>query len=446
MVNINDASRIGEKLARQWEMLENANIDARDRDAITTFIDHRREREQVARSTRRTDLSVLRNASERATVPLMEMGDSDVTDLFDRLTAPEDDGGYGLDRDGSGMFDYCRGLRVFFKWTDRADDRPDYPFWKDIDTPARGVEGAVSEDTMLSPDEIEQLKDAANSPRDRALIAFLADVGVRVKLLAGLRVGHLHDLSSDEPFFVPNPEVEDGHKTVEDGTELPVLHARAELRSWVNIHHPDSHPDAPLWPVLRGYDADDRENSALGDAGIRGMLERCADRAGIEKPANPHHFRRVALTRMSNSDRLTPQEVQHVASWADQRMLRRYDLTSDAERNSAIQQQLGFSDGDADESTAVVDSEPTVCDNCRESLSGQRFCPNCGAVTDPDAQRVRTTLRADARADHTDPETTADQHVTGEQVRAAIESNPDVLAAVADAMTNTETTDAAGDD
>jgi hypothetical protein len=70
------------------------NIDARDRDAIAAFIDHRREREQVARSTQRTDLSVLRNASKRATVPLMDMGDSDVTDLFDRLTAPEDDGGY----------------------------------------------------------------------------------------------------------------------------------------------------------------------------------------------------------------------------------------------------------------------------------------------------------------------------------------------------------------
>lgn len=51
MVNVNDASGMDKKLERQWKLLENADIDDRDRDAIGAFVDYRRERENRARST-----------------------------------------------------------------------------------------------------------------------------------------------------------------------------------------------------------------------------------------------------------------------------------------------------------------------------------------------------------------------------------------------------------
>ncbi|PSP80144.1 integrase [Halobacteriales archaeon QS_1_68_20] len=380
MVDVNDASGMGKQLQRQWELLEEADIPDADRAAISAFVTHRREIEDTARSTRRTDLSNLRCASERADVPLTEMDLADVRDLFDTLTTSRDQGGYGLDPSGSGMFDYKRALRVFFDWLDGDPEYGDYPFADRITLPDRDVQGAATEDEMLTPEEVERLKDAANHPRDRALIALLADVCPRVTLLLGLRVGDV-SLDGDEPWFRPNPNVEDGHKGVDDDP-IPILYSRGELRSWVNQHHPDPRDHAPLWPVLKGYDRENPQQCALGDDRLRDLLAECADRADLDKPAEPHHFRRVALTRMSNSDRLTPQEITHIAGWASQQMLEVYDYTTAEERNAAIHETLGFSDGKSGDGTDL-DMDPVACPNCRTKVpSAAHFCPQCGAAVD----------------------------------------------------------------
>jgi integrase len=385
MVDVNDASGMDRQLERQWTLLDEADITEADHAAITAFVDHRREIEDRARSTRRTDLSNLRCASERAAVPLTEMGLPDVRELFDTLTTPKDAGGYGLDPDGSGMFDYKRSLRVFFNWLDDEPDYGDFPFGERIEMPTRDVQGAADEDEMLTPDEVEAMKTAANYARDRAIIDLLADVCPRVTLLLGLRVGDI-SLEGEEPSFTPNDDVADGHKGVDDDP-IPILYSRAELRTWIRHNHPDPRDHAPLWPVLRGYDEENPQECALGDDRLRTMLSECAERAGIDKPAEPHHFRRTALTRMSNSDRLTPQEIQHIAGWSDQRMLDTYDYTTAEERNSEIHQSLGFSDGREDDRPTV---NPVTCPNCRSTVSSAtNFCPQCGDAVD---EEIRTEV------------------------------------------------------
>lgn len=425
MVDVNDASGMDRQLERQWELLDDADIPESDRDAITAFVTHRREIEETARSTRRTDLSNLRCASERAAVPLVEMDLGDVRGLFDTLTTPRDDGGYGLDPGGGGMFDYKRALRVFYNWLDDDPDYGDYGFGDRITLPSRDVQGAASEDEMLTPEEVESLKAAANHPRDRALIDLLADVCPRVTLLLGLRVGDV-SLGGEEPSFTPNPNVEDGHKGVDDDP-IPILYSRGELRSWINQHHPDSRSHAPLWPVRKGYDPEAPRECALGDDRLRDMLGECAERAGLEKPAEPHHFRRTALTRMSNSDRLTPQEIQHIAGWADKRMLEVYDYTSAEERNSAIHQSLGFSDGESDGVDAGMN--PVSCPNCRTTVSSAaHFCPQCGDAVDEETRadvEDRKSRADEEKITADDP----DEAVFFEQLARKLDMDPEVVRA-----------------
>lgn len=423
MVDVNDASGMGRQLQRQWDLLEEADIPDKDREAIAAFVGHRREIEDRARSTRRTDLSALRCASERAAVPLLDMELADVRRLFKRLTAPESSGGYGLDRQGSGMFDYKRSLRVFFQWLDAEPGYDDYPFGDRIEIPDRDVEGAATEDEMLTPDEVEAMKQAARYARDRAIIDLLADVCPRVTLLLGLRVGDV-DLEGPEPSFTPNDAVVDGHKGV-DQEPIPILYSRGELRSWIRNNHPDPRDHAPLWPVLVGYDPDEPQQCALGDDRLREMLAEVADRAGIDKPAEPHHFRRTALTRMSNSDRLTPQEIQHIAGWADDRMLEVYDYTTAEERNSEIHQSLGFSDGETDADRASI--EPVACPNCRTKVaSSTNFCPQCGAAVD---EQVQATV--DDHAAAVDEEKLAaddpQETVLWEQLGKKLDMDPAIL-------------------
>lgn len=424
MVDVNDPSGIGDKLQKRREQVREADIDDRDRAAILEFVNHRKA-EGLARNTRRRDLSTLRCASERADTPLVDMSLGDVRQLMNILVTPTDEGGYGLEPDGTGMFGYKRSLKVFFRYLDELEEHADYPFYDDISLPDLEVQGSANREEMLSGDEIEALKDAARNPRDRAFIALLADIGGRVTMLLSLRVGDVH-LDGDEPFFEPNQDVEDGHKDLES-TEIPILYSRAEVRTFVRHHHPDkATADAPLWPLLRGYDYEDPQSSAMGDDRARDVLKECAARAEIEKPVNPHNFRRTGATRMSNSDRLTDKEIRQVLGWADNRPLEFYDLTRESERNSAIHQALGFSEG-SEEDGSELDMEIRVCGECREqNAATAHYCQRCGEPLTEDARSTTDAAEDTVTGNAIDEDDPSKRDLKG-LVREVLKEDPSVL-------------------
>ncbi|WP_158056006.1 site-specific integrase [Halorussus halophilus] len=383
MTNINDTNNVTGKLERQWELLEEAEIDERDREAIREFVElHRRSVENCAPNTLINDLTNLRMASKRAETPLREMDMKGVRKLLSALTTPKNRGGYGLDPDGGGIFGYKRALRVFFDWLDDDPDYGDYEFAERIELPSQQTD-RVGEDQMLEPSEVEKLKEKARNPRDRALIQFLADTGARISLASQLRVGDIHDLDTNRPTFTPNPDGR-GHKGAPD-KNYPILYSRAELRAYINQHHVDTRPEAPLWHVLRGYDHENPQESAVAADRIRDMLRECRRRTDIDKRVTPHTFRHTALTRLSRAGH-SPQEIMHIAGWADERMLERYDHTSDEERNERLRAEAGFID---EPEVGTNPPTPKTCTNCREKVGPEaRFCPTCGSPVTDDARNA----------------------------------------------------------
>lgn len=429
MVDVTEPTRIQRKLDRQWELLEDSDIDARDKDAIEAFVDWRRDIDDVARNTRMQDLSMLRLSSQRADTPLVDMNLEDAEALLSTLSKPKERGGYGYDPDGTTIFAYKRALRIFFRYMDKRESYGDYPWHDSIELPTIEVKGAKDRDEMLTGEEIEDLKQAANHARDRALISFLGDMCGRIGLVLSLRVGDVH-LDGDEPYFEPNSDVQDGLKDL-SSDEIPVLHSRGELRSYVRNHHPEPDIDeAPLWPLIRGYDPDDRQACAVGDSRVRNMLRSCAERAGIEKPVEPHNFRRTGVTRLSNSERLPPQDIMQITGWSEEtlmQMLEVYDYTTDSERNSGIHRALGFSEGAEDaEDDLALSSIP--CGTCRETIPGDaRFCPQCGAPRDEAARAEEREVEDEAVesvADSADPNLEDLDPEDIMEFRDAIESNP----------------------
>lgn len=384
MANVNDTNNTLGKLENQWKMLREDDIDDRDRNAIEKFVRvHRKGLNDHPPSTLYADLSTLRNASDRADTPLIDMNLGDVRQLFEKLITPEDQGGYGVNPQ-SGIGGYSRALRVFFRWLDNHPNYDGYGFWDDIESPSKRVK-RVSEDQILSEDDVRDLKEAALNSRDKALIEFLADTGARISMASQLRVGDIYDLDTDRPYYKPNPEAIN-HKGAPN-KRYPVLYSQAELRTYLNQHHFDPQPEAPLWHVLRGYDRTNPEQGALSGARIRDLLRECKERAGIDKPVNPHNFRHTAITRLSKTGH-TPKEIQHVAGWADDRMLEAYDHTTDVERNEQLRARAGFID---EIDAGTTPPTPQMCGNCREKLNPEtRFCPNCGAAT---TEKARTALK-----------------------------------------------------
>ena len=426
MVDVNDPSRIQQKLDRRWEQLEESDIPEIDKRTIRTFVEDRRDRQDMSRSTLTNDLSGLRCAAERGNFRLVDGEHADVKELFRTLARPMDRGGYGLDPDGSGMFNYKRSLTKFYEFLDAEPEYGEFPFYEDIELPTIETAGASERELMLTAEEVEALKDAANSPRDRALISLFADIGGRITLILSLRVGDVH-LDGDEPYFTPNGELPDGLKHF-DSDRVPILYSRAELRTFHRHHHPEPEIDeAPFWPVRKGYDPAAREDCAVGADSVRDRLKECADRADIEKPVEPHHFRRTATTRMSNSDRLNPQEIVQITGWTSQDMLEVYDYTEESERNSQIHSELGFSDGpDETEESALM---PTVCGNCREQLSSSyHFCPNCGEAVGEEARATVQEGKEDAR-EHREAADDTEKAVVYQRLADKIDADPAIVKA-----------------
>jgi len=430
--NVNDTGNLSGKHARRIQQVEDADIPDADRDAILSFHEHRKAKGKKP-STLTTDLSTLRCASERADVPLTDMSKSDAEDLFRILVAPKEDGGYDLDPEGGGMFNYTRSFRVFFRWLNGREEYGGFEWWNDIETPDQTVE-RQPEDERLTPDDVEDLREAAgrgrNTQRDRALVAFLAD-GPRITLATQLRVKDVHPEGKD-PYWTPNDDAETGHKGM-DNSKRTILWSAVEVRSWLNLGHPDpDNPDAPLWPV-QNYDPENPQDSALSPDGVRSMLERAAERAGVEKPVNPHNFRHAAMTRLSNDGGLTPQQIQHLAGWADDRMLEVYDETTDDERNNAIRDKLGMptSETETDETP-----EPTPCWNCSTVLEGQRYCPKCGEPQEVSARLARDNAQSDVQEGIESGAEDPDKTRARVMMQKALE-DPETMDMLADALADT---------
>lgn len=375
MANVNDSNNTLQKLENQWENLRESDIDDRDRNAIREFVRLEREGNQGRKpNTLIRDLSTLRNASERADTPLVDMDMGDFRGLLATLTAPKSEGGYGLDPSKSGLAGYKQALRVFFRWLDTEPGYGDFEFWDNIDTKSRSPD-RVSEDAMLTQEEIAALKKAANNPRDKALIEFLADTGARVSLAAQLRIGDVYDLGTDRPYYKPNPNGV-GHKGAPD-KRYPIIHSIADLRDYINRHHIDPRDQAPLWHTFRGYDRSNPQDGALSGDRIRALLKECKNRCSVEKPVNPHNFRHSAITRLSKTGH-TPQQIKHIAAWASDRMLERYDHTTAQERNEELRAKAGIID---EPDIETEPAQPTNCGNCQTLVKADtRFCPNCGAA------------------------------------------------------------------
>mgnify|MGYP000427527308 CR=1 FL=1 len=438
MVDITDTNNTRGKLEREWEMLDEADIDSADREAIKAFAEHRLDIENRALNTVINDLGNLRRASVRAETPLLEMDIGDARAFVGRLTDPKDVGGYGLDPDGGGIFGYKRALRVFFNWLDEEPGYGEYPFGERIELPKNDPEDSkITREDLLDEDEIEQMKTAAANRRDPALIDFLADVGARISLATSLRVGDVDGLDSNDPSFRPNSEAI-GLKGVED-KPYPILYSRAELREWVNRHHPeapDPPDDAPLFPRILDYDPDRRSEMAASGDTIRDALARISKKAEIGRKVHPHHFRHVFMTRLYTSD-LEDRDIEHMSMLSDDqmRMLDRYDHTSDDERARQIHERLGFADPDAaeDDETAV---ELVTCYNCKSEVkSTSHYCPRCSialkdemrhAVEQTNEEMDRVQIDSDSKR----------EREAARDIRRAAENDPALAEALAEEFSN----------
>ena len=356
-MGVDDPHEFERELRKERQRLQDANIPDADRDAILTWA--RRRDGSVAVSTLGTYLMRLRRVAGMSSTPLVDLDRDDYHDLL-----------FALRHDTSLSDTTIRNYEdTLCLWL--SDYRGlDWP--GDVDRTERDSTGPDPED-MLEQTEIQRLLSACTSQRDIALIEFLADTAARIGLACSLRVQDV-ELDADRPVYRPNPNSL-ANKDV-DIVERPLIDSRAAIRTFLRQAHPRANePEAALFHKQKAYgDSIEEDDGVLNPSALRQHLKRIGERAGIDKPVNPHNFRHSAVTRLAREG-YTRSEIEHRTGWTvNTDMWDDYQHLTAEQHNDDILSRAGVVDEDDG-----PDATRHPCGNCGETLAPHHdYCPNCG--------------------------------------------------------------------
>ena len=376
---LDDIYGFSDRLQRELDQLDVHHEN--DRDAVDRFI--RKKANTIKDSTLWHYLSQLRRVAEFYDGAITELTDEELDQLiFDLRHTPAfgrgDANGMSLRTARGYQETLCYFLRFSgYSWAadyemiDRDEARDD-----------------IDPGQMLTSEDIADLVSAAGTQRDIAIIEFLADTGARIGMAASLRVRDV-DLDGDTATYTPNPNA----KSLKDAPikPYPIIDAKASLRAYVHQTHP--RPDdgnAALFHAQDGrYDPED--DGGLSPPHFHRRLSKIAEKAGIDKPTNPHNFRHSAISRMWREG-YEKQQIQHRVGWVlDTDMWETYVHLHAEDMNNSIFADAGEVEPDTRESPGR-----TNCGNCRETLAEHRdHCANCGEPATPEAQETLTSAISD---------------------------------------------------
>ena len=217
---------------------------------------------------------------------------------------------------------------------------------------------------LLTEEEVLKLIESANNPRDKAIIALFYDTGIRVGELLNMRV---RDIDLDN---------EPGHIVVDGKTgvrRIVILFSIPYLAQYLNMQK-DRKPTDYVWMAQGTWS---NKNQRTDYAGVRIMLKRVGESAGLHKRIYPHLFRHSRASFYAN--RLTESQLKNFFGWTgDSRMAATYVHLSGRDVDNAVLAANGIKTQQKElESKLKVKS----CPKCRMSNTPDAsYCSRCGCA------------------------------------------------------------------
>lgn len=227
-------------------------------------------------------------------------------------------------------------------------------------------------DEMFTEEDIRALLNAANNPRDKALIAVLYETGCRVGELLSIRIKHVR---FDELGGFLMVTGKTGPRRVRVVSCVPYL------TKWLNEHPFKNQPECPLWV---------RRNAPLPKplpyGAVSVVLRKLGKSAGISKPLNPHNFRHSRATYLANH--LTESQMKEYLGWVQaSKMAAIYVHLSGRDIDYAILKTYGLQVKNNGKQESIL--RPLSCERCAESNPPtNKYCLRCGFPLD-EQERLR---------------------------------------------------------
>lgn len=174
-------------------------------------------------------------------------------------------------------------LKMFYKWLN-GGEYPEKVKW--INTTRKRSNSTLPKDALTEKD-IRELMDAAKNSKDRALIALLWETGARIGELIDLEIGDLEDHDHGKKVVIQG-------KT--GARRIPLISSVPHIQAWLNNHPRVEKRRAPLWVNIGTRNTGEK----MEYRSINKSLKQIGERAGIDKPVNPHHFRHSRATYLAS--------------------------------------------------------------------------------------------------------------------------------------------------
>lgn len=316
-------------------------------------------------------------------------------------------------------------MRRFYRYHDLRVDPDDINYYSDVSDENNGIDPS----DMLTKEEIQRARTAADHPRDEAMFTLLLYTGMRNAALRSLR---WQDVNLQEGVyrFNPNSDALKGAETV--GEWRTLLAAEQPLRDWRNYHPYPDNPDAYVFTRKPRYTAEEDldPETQISSNTVSRTMRKIKESADIDKPMHPHMLRHNFVTIAKQDYDLPDSTVKFLIGHEQDSdiMQRVYSHLSDESHNKKAEVAAGIRDPDEVDQSRLT---PNTCRTCGNPLSDDaKACPRCGAVFTPDAKAVEDKMKQSYA--ETDPEDTEMQRKL--DVFDELMSDPELKRAILDRM------------
>ena len=264
-------------------------------------------------------------------------------------------------------------LKQFYRWLD-GEDYPKIVKWICTTIPHK-EKPLTNESELLSEDEVNKIIAIADHPRNKAIIAILAESGARVGEIGNLTIGQVKVDASGTVLTVSGKT---GRR------RLRIISATPYLLRWLDIHPDKENPNAPLWINIGTKDY----HKQMTYEGIRKVLIEVFKKAGIKKRCHPYIFRHSRASQLARH--LTEFQMNSYFGWIQgSRMPAMYVHISGKDLDEDILRINGLKPG---EKPIAYKPQLRACPRCQEINSANAlYCCKCAEIVDP-ALAMKTKL------------------------------------------------------
>lgn len=351
---------------KYWKNIEakfrDSDICERNKEIVLEFLKYKARAQDISRGRRIKYLCNLRILAEHLNKPFDELNKLDITNFLDKLpTIPIYRGRTQKFMSKATIEDYTIQLNQILLFLEKEKGLPVKAEWAkkmNRDKPKR-----LRPDEILQWEDIIKLSQSANNPRDKALVQVLWD--------SGARIGELLTLFIKDVEFMDNVSaVKLNFRESKTDIRSPLIVKSAPaLISWLQTHPRRNDKDAPLWIKLN------KPTQPMGYNTVRKVLIELKKLSKIEKPVNPHSFRKSSASYYSHKG-FTEFEIKKRFGWVqDSKMLSTYIFPDEDRINNKMLEMEGIK---ITKNKEEKEEKPQKCNWCNTTNpAGDEFCINC---------------------------------------------------------------------